>query len=229
MVFGSEETLAREHESEECESVVHFDLSLKIMSNPNLPAGSLPPNYEEVMYWNVTQNMWRVILLNIASVPLGLLMGIAFFIFLFKFGQPPIVKFYYSTEGLILLFLSLALVLFLHEWVHGIAMQAYGARPKYGIIWKGFMLYATAPDFAYRRNQYVVVALAPLVVLSLLACLGILLLAGSPFVWMLPIYAVTNGAGSIGDLWMSLLVLRYPSYAYVVDERDGMRVFLPTN
>jgi hypothetical protein len=26
---------------------------------------------------------------------------------------------------------------------------------------------------------------------------------------------------------MSLIVLRYPSNAYIVDERDGMRIFLP--
>jgi hypothetical protein len=116
-----------------------------------------------------------------------------------------------------------------HEWVHGLAMQVYGARPKYGIIWKGLMLYATSPGFAYQRNQYLVVILAPLVVLTIMACLGILLLAGSSIVWMIPVYAVVNGGGSIVDVWMSLIVLRYPSHAYVVDERAGMRIFLPAS
>lgn len=199
------------------------------MSVPTLPPGTMPSDYKEVLFWKVTQNIWRVITLNLLALPLGLIIGVAFFIFLFQFGQPPIVKFYNSKQELILLFLSTALVLLVHEWVHGITMQAYGARPKYGIIWKGLMFYASAPGYAFRRNQYLVVALAPLVVLSLLACLGILLLAGSPIVWMMPVYAVTNGGGSIGDLWMSLMILRYPSHAYVVDERDGMRIFLPTN
>lgn len=191
------------------------------------PPGTMPPDYKEVLHWKVTQNIWRVIILNLLALPLGLIIGVVFFIFLFQFGQPPIVKFYNSNQFLIMFFLSTAMVLIVHEWVHGITMQAYGARPKYGIIWKGLMLYASAPGYAFRRNQYLVIALAPLVVLSLLACLGILLLAGSVIVWMLPVYAVTNGGGAIGDVWMSLIVLRYPSYAYVVDERDGMRIFLP--
>ena len=200
---------------------------LKTMSMPTLPPGTLPPNYEQVLHWKVTQNIWCVIILNILALPLGIIIGIFFFIFLFQFGQPPIVKFYDSEQFLIFALLSTALVLIVHEWVHGIAMQAYGARPKYGIIWKGLMLYASAPSYAFGRNKYLVIALAPLVVLSLLACLGILLLAGSTIVWMLPVYALTNGGGSIGDLWMSVIVLRYPSHAYVVDERDGMRVFVP--
>ena len=200
-----------------------------LMSIPALPPGTLPPNYQEVLHWKVTQSIWLVIILNLLTLPLGLVIGIAFFIFLFQFGEPPIVKFYDSNLELILLFLSTALVLLVHEWVHGIAMQVYGARPRYGIVWKGLMLYAGAPGHAFRRNQYLVIALAPLVVLSLLACLSILLLVGTTIVWMLPVYAVVNGSGSIGDLWMSLMVLRYPPHAYVVDERDGMRIFLPIN
>ena len=123
------------------------------MSIPTLPAGTLPPDYEEVLHWQVTQNIGRVIILNFLTLPLALVTGIAFFIFLFRFGEPPIVKFYDSTLEVILLFLSTALVLLVHEWVHGIAMQLYGARPKYGIIWKGLMLYASSPGYAFRRNQ----------------------------------------------------------------------------
>ena len=162
-------------------------------------------------------------------MPLGIVIGMGFFAFLILFGRPPIVRIAGSSLEGILLLLSLVLVLILHEWVHGLTMQAYGARPRYGIIWKGLMLYASAHGYAFRRNQYVVIALAPLVVLSLLACLSILLLATYQVVWFIPAYAVVNGAGSIADIWISFIVLRYPSYAYVVDEHDGMRVFLPTN
>ena len=31
---------------------------------------------------------------------------------------------------------------------------------------------------------------------------------------------------AIGDLWIAIIVLRYASTAYVIDERDGVRVFL---
>ena len=199
------------------------------MSMPTLHSDSLPADYKEVLHWRVTENIRRVIILNLLTVPLGIVIGTGFFAFLILFGRPPIVRIDGSSQEWILLLLSLVLVLILHEWVHGLTMQVYGARPRYGIIWKGLMLYASAQGYAFRRNQYVVIALAPLVTLSLLACLSILLLAGYQAVWFIPAYAVVNGAGSIGDMWISSIVLRYPSHAYIVDEQDGMRVFLPTN
>lgn len=199
------------------------------MSVPTLPPGALPPDYKEVLHWRVTQSIWRVIILNLLTVPLGIVIGTGFFTFLILFGRPPIVRITGTSQEWIMLLFSLVLVLILHEWVHGVAMQAYGARPRYGIIWKGFMLYASAHGYAFRRNQYIVIALAPLVTLSMLACLSILLLAGYQIVWFIPAYAIVNGAGSIGDMWITSIVLRYPAHAYVVDEQDGMRVFLPTN
>ena len=113
------------------------------------------------------------------------------------------------------------------EWLHGITMKIFGAKPQYGIKWKQLLFYATCPGHAFHRNQYVAVALAPLVVLSLLFVLGIWLLSGTGWVALLGICGVLNASGAIGDIWMSGIALRYPTAAYIVDEQDGMRVFLP--
>ena len=40
--------------------------------------------------------------------------------------------------------------------------------------------------------------------------------------------ASLNAAGASGDVWMALVVARYPARAYVIDERDGMRIFVTT-
>ena len=196
------------------------------MSLPTLPAGVIPPDYKEVLYWKVTQHSERVIALNLLAVPLALIFGVGFTSFTFLFGRPLEIKISGST-AFILSLCSISLVILVHELAHGIAMQAYGARPQYGFLWEGLMFYATAPGYAFRRNQYLVVALTPLVSISLLACLGILFWAGSLAVWVLVICAVINGSGAIGDLWISGITLRYPTHAYVIDERDGIRVFLP--
>src|SRR5215207_5545429 len=108
---------------------------------------SLPPDYKEVLHWRVTQSIWRVIILNSLMVPLGIVIGTGFFTFLILFGRPPIMRIAGSSLQWILLLLSLVLVLILHEWDHGITMQAYGARPRYCILWKGLMLYASAPGW----------------------------------------------------------------------------------
>ncbi|MGB7876593.1 MAG: DUF3267 domain-containing protein [Anaerolineales bacterium] len=89
------------------------------------------------------------------------------------------------------------------------------------------MFYATSPGYAFQRNRYIVIILAPLVSLSILACFGILILAGTSMIWLLAVWATINGSSAIGDLWITTIVLRYPSYAYVIDEQDGMRIFMP--
>ena len=142
------------------------------------------------------------------------------------FGKPSEIRSVDSSEKLILLF-GILLVIVLHEFAHGVAMQTFGARPKYGFIWKGLMFYATAPGYAFRRNQYIVVSLAPLVSLSILACCGILLQAGTTVVWLLALCATINGGAAIGDLWITAIALRYPAHAYIIDERDGIRIFMP--
>jgi len=122
---------------------------------------------------------------------------------------------------------GIVLTFILHELTHGLAMQMFGAKPKYGIIWKGLMLYATSPGYAYRRNNYVVIALAPFVFISVLTILGMWILQGTAWVALLAVCGVVNASGAVGDMWITMIVLRYSVTAYVMDERDGIRVFLP--
>jgi len=197
------------------------------MNDLNMRSGELPPTYEEVLYWKVTQKIWRVILMNLLSLPLAVVFGGLFLVVVLIVGEPFQVKSVRPGRELILFLVGILLVGPLHELAHGIAMMTFGAKPRYGIMWMGLMLYATAPGYAFKRGQYLVVSLAPLVSLTLLACLGILIFAGTTIVWIMAFCGVINGGGTIGDLWISAIVLRYPSHAYVVDERDGIRIFLP--
>lgn len=198
------------------------------MSIPNIAPGKPPPDYKEVHYWKISEKTGRVVIMNLLSIPLAIVFGIGFFVFVVLFGRPQEFTGGILNFGLILI-IGIIVVVVLHELAHGIAMQSYGARAKYGFIWKGLMFYATSPGFAFPRNQYIVIILAPLVSLSILACLGILVLAGTPMIWLLAVWATINGSAAIGDLWILTIALRYPSYAYVMDEHDGMRVFMPQN
>ena len=170
----------------------------------------------------------RLIALNIIGVILFIIFGVIFSSLAIRLGKMP-------SEGnfrLGLLEMGLAiagivLTLILHELTHGLSMQMFGAKPKYGIIWKGLMLYATSPGYAYQRNNYVVVALAPFVFISMLVVLGMLVLQGQAWVALLAICGVVNASGAVGDMWITMIVLRYAATAYVMDERDGIRMFLP--
>jgi hypothetical protein len=127
---------------------------------------------------------------------------------------------------MIWVFLSFVITIALHELAHGIAMQRFGAQPRYGALWKQAMFYATAPGYAFRRNDYVQIALAPLVLLSVLFIVGMWFLSGTFWVIILAIAGIINATGAIGDLWITGIVLRYPATTYIVDEKDGVRVFM---
>jgi hypothetical protein len=139
-----------------------------------------------------------------------------------------------NTTSWLLMWVFMLAVLPLHEWVHGLAIRYIGHRPRYG--WKTtdvgrlklpIMLYATADNAYFWRNDFILIALAPLVLLTLL---------GMALMWLLPNFAlgiglaiVLNGSGAVGDIWMTMITLRYPANTLVKDEEDAMRIFVRGN
>jgi hypothetical protein len=185
--------------------------------------GSVPPNYREVLYWKLTGSARRLLGINLLAIPMAVLAGMIFVPFGMWAGAPTPNAL--LGLNLLALLLTAVLTLLLHELAHGLAMTAFGAKPRYGV--KPHALYATAPGYAFTRNQYVMVALAPLASLSLLALIGMMVFAGTALVPALAVGAMVNAAGACGDVYMAWLTARYPPWACVIDEEDGMRVFLP--
>ena len=197
--------------------------------NDTIPAsGALPENYQEVLSWKVTGKPIRVIALNIVGVILFVIFGMIFSSMAFGLGKMPSEgNFRLGLGEMGLAVAGIVATFILHELTHGLTMQMFGASPKYGIIWKGLMLYATSPGYAYRRNNYVVISLAPFVFISMLVILGMWILQGTAWVALLAVCGVVNASGAVGDMWITMIVLRYAVTAYVMDERDGICMFLP--
>jgi hypothetical protein len=185
----------------------------------------MPPSYHEVLYWKLASNVRQLVLINLLAIPLALIGGVGFVAFALPYGLRAAFQ---NESGFkwVAVLLAVVLTLVLHELVHGVCMRAFGAQPRYGVKLEALALYATAPGYAFTRNQYLIVILAPLVVLSVLALLGIVVLANTLWVPALVAGAVTNASGACGDVYMAWLTARYPDTAYVVDEADGMRVFM---
>jgi hypothetical protein len=191
-------------------------------------SGSQDPissEYRQVLYWSLHEKPSRMVWLQIFGIPIFLLAAALFVYLAFKVGRWP-ADFRFGLPEVGLSLFGMAVTIVLHELVHGLTMRVFGARPLYGVLWKQAAFYATSPGYGFRRNSYLMIALAPLVVLSLLAVLGMALLPGTGWVALFALCAVINGSGASGDLWMAGIVIRYPRSAYVVDERDGMRILL---
>jgi hypothetical protein len=188
----------------------------------------LANDYQEVLHWRVTGKPIRAIILNILGVLLFGIFGVVFTGLAIGVGRlPSQSQFAVGPSEIGSVLVAILLTLVLHELTHGLVMRAFGARPRYGILWKQMMFYATSPGFAYCRNNYVGIALAPFVFIGILVVLGMWLFQGTLWVALLGICGIVNASGAIGDMWITMVVLRYAATALVVDERDGIRVFLP--
>jgi hypothetical protein len=114
------------------------------------------------------------------------------------------------------------LLLIAHEAIHGVAMLAFGARPRFGAILVGGVmpaLYATCDGHRFTRGQLLAVAAAPAVVVSVLgfvACLG-------PWAGLLIVPLAVHLGGCVGDGFAGWRALREPPGTECEDLRDGIR------
>jgi hypothetical protein len=121
-------------------------------------------------------------------------------------------------------FLLLVPVLILHEICHGAGFHMAGAKPRYGLKLVGGMpcLYAAAPGRWLTRWQYVLVGIAPTIVVNVA---GLILMAGLPdirhaLVWSLSMHF----CGCIGDWTFLRRVLKLPPATEFEDaEGTGFR------
>lgn len=122
--------------------------------------------------------------------------------------------------------ISYVLVLPLHELLHGIAFTFWGGRPYYGTKLP-LALYCSAKEQVFPRNYYLVIGLAPLVIITL-AGLVITLLAPtfSPYI----LFAIVgNISGAAGDLWVVRRLLRLPPSALIEDMETGYHAWIVTS
>jgi hypothetical protein len=131
-----------------------------------------------------------------------------------------------SAGSLLLWPVAFLVVLPVHELVHAALVRLFGGRPRFGAGVKGGMpyLYVTDPGRRFGRNRFLAVALAPLILIDLVA-LAVLLLRPS-WSWAAPAL-VGNTSGAVGDLWVAGLLVRLPSWAEVEDRALGFAVWAP--
>jgi len=128
------------------------------------------------------------------------------------------------TDALDLLVLAVLATAFVvpHELLHGLAIRYYGGEARYGVGVAHFILpyaYATT-DHEFTRNQFVVVLVTPLIVLT---ALGVPAMIAFDWGWLI-VPLAANAAGAVADLWMTLTLLGYPSHVRLEDHPDGVRI-----
>jgi hypothetical protein len=114
--------------------------------------------------------------------------------------------------------LGYVIILPLHEVIHGLVFALWGGKPFFGAKLP-FALYCGAKKQLFRRNQYLVVGLAPLVVITLA---GIVLTLLAPGLAAYTLLATTgNFSGAAGDIWVARRIVRQPRAILVEDTETG--------
>ncbi|NGM67426.1 DUF3267 domain-containing protein [Natronolimnobius sp. AArcel1] len=131
---------------------------------------------------------------------------------------------------LVISLVLIALVVVLHELLHGVCMAVYGGETTYGLGVSYFVLpYAYAEtDASFTRTQLLVILLAPLVVITAVGLLALAVVPSS--ILIIPLAA--NVAGSVGDLWMAGTLLQYPTNVRVSDppsDVQGLSIYPPAD
>jgi len=137
------------------------------------------------------------------------------------------IRFAFDLKNLFYSFIILMIVIFimviLHEGLHGVFFWAFTrSRPKFAL--KGFYAYAAAPDWYIPKNAYMIVALAPFLMISFM---GIYLISFIPVSIVFPMIVLLtlNASGSVGDLWVFFWLLFKPGQYYLLDQGDKIKLF----
>lgn len=125
---------------------------------------------------------------------------------------------------LVILIVTLVMIT-VHEAIHGIFFWVFtGGRVKFAF--KGAYAYAAAPDWYLPKKPYMVVSLAPLVLMTVM---GVLALLWVPINWVTPIILLLamNASGAVGDIYVFLLLIRMEDDVFIQDFGEKMKIYAP--
>ena len=122
--------------------------------------------------------------------------------------------------------LALITVLIVHEFVHGLFYWLLSnRRPKFGF--QGLLPYAAAPSSIYfPRNQFLIIGLSPLILLTSLGLL-LILIVPIPFVPFLLFFIAFNAAGATSDLIMVIQLMPFSPDTMMEDKSSGLIIYGP--
>lgn len=187
---------------------------------------NLPSDYVEIRRINLQKDKKLAILLNALAFVIAILMIIVGLIFV-----PFSMYDYYgvtanSLERIMLKPLLLTVAMFfyfiLHEVIHGIFMKIFsGVKARLGFT--GIYGYA-ASDAYFGKSSYLVITLAPVVILGLIL-LSLNICFSSQWFWFFYLLQIFNVSGATGDLYVTLIMSKMSKDVLTRDTGISMSIY----
>jgi hypothetical protein len=192
---------------------------------------TLPDGYQPIEVIDIAKQTGLAIGMNLIGFLLFIISYFVFFRFVRDMRSMAAMQFFEmdSWTNLILVLIGgiffLAALVILHEAAHGLFFRIYtGSMPKFAL--KLSYAYAAAPDWYIRRNAYLVIGAAPVVLITLVGLLSCLFVHPSWLV-VIVLFMSLNFASSVGDFYVLLRLITKSGDVYVKDEGDKMTFYHP--
>jgi hypothetical protein len=199
------------------------------MNPQSSPIHQLPEGYQKAYYLNVLEGdvlkrmNWLSILVAVPFFVVGRLwMGMIDAIrgsFEVSLPLPSIIVTLFSAIGVIIL----------HELIHGAVIRRAGHTPRYGMLRMAGIpvaFYATTDNAYFPRNTFIQIALAPAVVITVVGAVLMIFLPNNLNNYLL-LAMVINGAGAVGDFYMTYIVLKFDTDRTLVqDNVEAITIFV---
>jgi hypothetical protein len=195
------------------------------ISNPAQAIPAPPTGYEPAILFKYPKYKLQLAAAGLLLAVAPLLYGVAWLLRGRPAGLPFVVT--ASLSSLLWVCATVLATVVVHELVHGLAYQLLGYKVSYGASLRLFAAYAAAFGQWQRRNHNLIVALAPLLGLTLL--LLPLLALPNPMVALVVFTALLfNTGGAIGDLYLAWRLLRLPPATLLYDvDVSTMLIYRP--
>jgi hypothetical protein len=128
------------------------------------------------------------------------------------------------ASALIKIILPIIFVLLIHEAIH-VFFFWFFSKQKPVVGFKGAYAYAAMPGWYFPRNQYLIIGISPLLLITLFGML-LLLVAPTSMIDLVLIALIINTSGAIGDLFVVIWLLTKPTTTYALDEIDTIEFFV---
>ena len=193
---------------------------------------TLPLNYQPSGKFDL-KNMKLIIWMNVAGLII-LIFSIWIFSLLLTQIRPEIensFSFQFSSLSTILisitkLLLTIIVVMLLHEGFHAFFFWLF-SKQKPIIGFKGAYAYASLPGWYFPRNQYLVIGIAPLVLITIIGIIIFVFMPASVLNFIF-IALIINSSGAAGDIFVVVWLLTKPPTTYALDQIDTIEFFVPT-
>jgi hypothetical protein len=189
------------------------------------PGKNLPAHYVSRGTLDLSKDTRALVLLNLGGLVIFFVAGGLLLWFTQALRPGLTIQFTPTVLDAVVLIAAFFFIIVLHEAVHGVFFWLFTReRPVFGF--RGLYAFAAAPEWYLPRNQYLVVGMAPLVLITLAGLVLIAFLSDTSLVIALLILAMHAG-GAIGDLFVTTWCLRQPATILVRDVGDAMTIYAP--